>query len=110
MRWPLASLAVSSCAVVLAACGGGGGVQRLPDAKAWAARAELAAVDLEAGRQDDALLRLTALRLAVIRAVNAGRVPADLQEELLSRVNEAVELLTPAAARSLAGWLRERGG
>jgi hypothetical protein len=56
----------------------------------------------------------------VIAAINAGRVPAGLQEELLGQVNALVETIScPAAevhdgasddARALSDWLRERAG
>ena len=50
----------------------------------------------------------TALRLQrhVIAAINAGRVPAALQEELSSRANAVAG--QPSRARSFAAWLRRR--
>jgi hypothetical protein len=52
--------------------------------------------------------RKAALRLqrAIIAAINAGRVPAGLQEELQSRANAVAE--RPSRARSFAAWLRAR--
>ena len=46
------------------------------------------------------------LQLDVIAAINAGRVPAALQEELQSRANAVAE--RPSRARSFAAWLRAR--
>jgi hypothetical protein len=45
-----------------------------------------------------------ALQRRVIAAINAGRVPAALQEELSSRANAVAE--RPSRARSFAAWLR----
>ena len=52
--------------------------------------------------------RRAALRLQghVILAINAGLVPAPLQEELQSRANGVAE--RPSRARSFAAWLRAR--
>jgi hypothetical protein len=44
------------------------------------------------------------LQRHVILAINAGLVPAELQEELQSRTNAVAE--QPSRARSLAAWLR----
>ena len=58
-------------------------------------------------READAVHTLrAALRLQrhVIAAINGGRVPAALQEELQSRVNAVAE--QPSRARSFAAWLR----
>ena len=58
-------------------------------------------------READALhTRPAALRLQreVIAAINAGRVPAALQEELQSRANAVAE--RPSRARTFAAWLR----
>jgi hypothetical protein len=46
------------------------------------------------------------LQREVIAAINAGRVPAALQEELSSRANAVAE--RPSRARSFAAWLRRR--
>jgi hypothetical protein len=55
---------------------------------------------------DAAHTRRAALRLQrhVIAAINTGRVPATLQEELSSRANAVAE--QPSRARSFAAWLR----
>lgn len=54
-----------------------------------------------------------------VAAINAGRVPDALQEELLGQANEvAARIACPgpsepqaaAAARELAEWARERAG
>jgi hypothetical protein len=60
---------------------------------------------------------VAALQSRAITAINAGEVPADLQEELLGAVNALVEGISctpPDAddgaaedARALADWLRE---
>ena len=59
-----------------------------------------------AGEADAIHTRKAALRLQrdVIAAINAGRVPAALQEELQSRANAVAE--QPPRARSFAAWLR----
>jgi hypothetical protein len=60
------------------------------------------------------------LQSRTIEAINAGEVPAELQEELLGSVNalwEAISCTPPRAedsaaeeARELAEWLEERSG
>ena len=58
-------------------------------------------------READAVhTRKAALRLQrdVIAAINAGRVPAALQEELQSRANAVAA--QPSRGRSFAAWLR----
>ena len=61
---------------------------------------------------------MTSIQRQTIAAINQGRVPANLQEELLGSVTALVEGIscTPPdaddgaaeTARDLAGWLRER--
>jgi hypothetical protein len=46
------------------------------------------------------------LRAAVIREINAGRVPRGLQEELLARANAYAERPTAAHRRSVEELLR----
>jgi hypothetical protein len=46
------------------------------------------------------------LQARAIAAVNAGGVPAELQEPLLSHVNALVAEPTPARRAALARWLR----
>lgn len=105
MRSRSASLAACSLALLLAACGGGGG-PRLSEAVAQelAAGAERVAVTGCAPGAARALVG------AAIAAVNARRVPARLQEELLGRVNELAATCVPSEARALAAWLRAGGG
>ena len=58
-------------------------------------------------READAVhTHAAALRLQrqVIAAINAGRVPPALQEELSSRANAVAE--QPSRARTFAAWLR----
>jgi hypothetical protein len=105
------------CALFAAGCGGG---PSLPSdlAGQLAARSDSAAVRIEAGQfcaaRDDA----AALQSRSIAAINAGEVPAELQEELLGSVNallEAISCTPPHAddgaaedARALADWVREQ--
>ena len=92
MRWRSASLAACSAALLLAGCGDSRA--RLP---------VLTAVRLThlAERGDCA-----GLQRATIAAINRGEVPAALQEELLSDVNEAAAVCSPTALRALAERLR----
>jgi hypothetical protein len=52
--------------------------------------------------------RPAALRAAAIREVNEGHVPAELQEELLARVNAYAERPTSAHQHSLDELLQRR--
>ena len=98
MRWQSASLAASSCLVLLAGCGGSGQVERttpppkLPGAVAHqlAARADRIASRLDAGDTCGALTQATALRSEVTAAINAGRIPQAFLEPLSSSVNGLV--------------------
>jgi hypothetical protein len=94
-RWLIVSLTACS----LAACGQAKHAApppRLPHPLAQRLAQEAAAV----------VTRRAALRLQrhVIAAINAGRIPAALQEELQSRVNAVAE--RPSRARGFAAWLR----
>jgi hypothetical protein len=94
-RWLIVSLTVCS----LAGCGHAKHVApppRLPPALAHRL----------AGEADAVHTRPAALRLQrrVIAAINAGRVPAALQEELQSRANAVAA--QPSRARAFAAWLR----
>ena len=97
-RWLIVSLTACS----LAGCGHAkhpaAPPPRLPPALAGRLAREAAAVHT----------RLAARRLQshVILAINAGLVPAALQEELQSRANAVAE--RPSRARSFAAWLRRR--
>jgi hypothetical protein len=87
--------------LVLAGCGGEakqGDGPKLPRAlgQAWERQADDAADALGDGDQCLAQRRLRRLQADVIAAINAKRVPAALQEELLGTVNDS-------AARMLCG-------
>jgi hypothetical protein len=108
--------------LVLLAAGCGGEEPRLPRdlAEQLAARSDAAAARLESGEECAGQAEVKALQAAVIEAVNSGRVPGDLQEELLGHVNALVEVTScppipggenaPEEARALADWLREKAG
>ncbi len=75
--------------------------------------------ELEAGDACAASDEARALQSVAIAAINAGRVPGPLQEELLGSAGalagsiDCGAAVQPAAvdeARSLAAWLRERSG
>jgi hypothetical protein len=51
-----------------------------------------------------------ALQARTIRELNAHRIPAGLQEPLLSQVNALVADPSPARRDALERWLRERSG
>jgi hypothetical protein len=96
-RWPIVLLTACSCA--LAGCG---------QTKHTAPPPHLPrALAQQLAREANAVhTRRAAVRLQrhVIAAINAGRVPAALQEELQSRANAVAE--QPSRARSFAAWLR----
>jgi hypothetical protein len=104
--------------VLLAA--GCGGEPGLPSdlAGQLAERSEAAATARDAGRFCAARDEMVTLQSRTIAAVNAGRVPAELQEELLGSVNAllaGVSCTPPGSdkgwaesARDLADWLRDR--
>ena len=108
--------------LVLLACGCGGEERGLPTelATQLAARGDSTAARLESGDACAAREDATALQKQAIRAINAGRVPPDLQEELLGLANALLEDISctpPEAdrgaardARALADWVRERSG
>ena len=100
--------------VVLAGAGCAGAKQttepKLPRALAqlWAQRAEaIAAADACAAHR-----QATALRTAVIRAVNERKIPQSLLEPLTSKVNALAAHKACAPVRveaaDLAAWLRNR--
>ncbi|HUQ21510.1 MAG TPA: hypothetical protein VM049_00690 [Gaiellaceae bacterium] len=82
------------------------------------ARADASAGRLESGAICAARRDADTLQQQAIAAINAGRVPTGLQEELLGRVNALVDAISctraqadegaPEEARALADWLRER--
>ncbi len=99
MRWRSASVAVSSCALLLAGCGGGEGRQlqpapqpRLPRALAQqlAARADRVGERLDTNDRCGAVAEASQLQREVIQAINARRVPKRLQEPLQSAANSLV--------------------
>jgi hypothetical protein len=106
--------------LVLLAAGCGGEEPRLPAdlASRLAARSDSTATQLESGEICAARKGAVALQSQAIVAINAGRVPGDLQEELLGQVNALLEAIScnpveaddgaAEDARALADWLRER--
>ena len=99
---------------------GCGGEPGLPDdlAAQLAERSDAAAAHREDGRFCAAHAELLNLQRRTIAAVNAGRVPAELQEELLGSVNvllDGISCTPPGSddgwsqsARDLGDWLRSR--
>jgi hypothetical protein len=96
-RWLIVSLTACS----LAGCGEAKHVVAPPPPRLPAALAQRLAGDADAVHTRRAALRL---QRHVIAAINTGRVPAALQEELQSRANAVAE--RPSRARSFAAWLR----
>jgi hypothetical protein len=97
MRWRSASLAASSCALLLGGCGGEQHQQSVPQpklprsvARELAARAERVARRLDANDRCGAVAEATKLQRDVIQAINAHRVPSSLQEPLQSATNGLV--------------------
>ena len=103
-RWLAVSLTV--CSAVVAGCGSNGGPKlEHANGAALIALAHRLANEGARGQAQD----IPRLRNRTIALVNAGSVPAKLQEPLLSLVNAlgAEPGLTPAqAARNLEAWLR----
>jgi hypothetical protein len=99
-RWLIVSLTACS----LAGCGQAKHAAPPPPSLP-AALAHRLAREVDAVHSRKAAVRL---QLDVIAAINAGRVPAALQEELQSRANAVAE--RPSRARSFAAWLRARSG
>ena len=94
-RWLIVSLTACS----LAGCGQA--KHAAPPPRLPAALAHRLAREADAAHTRRAALRL---QRHVIAAINTGRVPAALQEELSSRANAVAE--QPSRARSFAAWLR----
>jgi hypothetical protein len=77
-----------------------------------------AAAEIDSGNFCDARTAVLTMQERTIGAINSGRVPGELHEELLASVNALAESVTctpPAArdgtreeAQDLADWLRER--
>jgi hypothetical protein len=95
-RWLIVSLTACSCA--LAGCGE---TKHAPPPHLPPALAQRLAREADAVHTREAASRL---QRRVIAAINAGRVPAALQEELQSRANAVAA--QPSRARSFAAWLR----
>ena len=108
--------------LLAAGCGGGGEEPGLPSelAEQLAARSDSTAARIESGDFCDARVDAAFVQKRAIEAINAGQVPAELQEELLGSANalfEAIGCTPPEAddraeadARALADWLRENSG
>ena len=98
MRWPSASLAACSGALLLAGCGGGDHAAprprppKLPHALAQelATRSDRVARKLDASDRCAALAEAKRLQREVIAAINAGRVAPRLQEPVQSAANGLV--------------------
>ena len=110
--FPRRSLAVSLtvCSALVAGCGSDSGPKlKRADGAALIALAHRIANEGAQGQAHD----IPRLRNRTIALINAGTVPAKLQEPLLSLVNAlgTEPALTPAeAARTLEAWLRRYSG
>jgi hypothetical protein len=108
--------------VLLAAGCGGGEEAALPSdlAERLAVQSESVAAEVESGEFCTARAAAVGLQQQAIRAINSGRVPAELQEELLGSANTllaGISCTRPEAAdgtaedaQALADWLRESSG
>lgn len=102
MRWQSASVAASSCALLLAGCGGGSAKQtasapRSPRIPAAVARQLAAEADLIASApQGSCTARVAAARLQAetIQVIQSHRLPARYQEPLTSAANDLVSRLS----------------
>jgi hypothetical protein len=100
---PRHSLAVSLtvCSALVAGCGSDGGPKlEHADGAALISLVHRIAGEGAAGRARD----ISRLRDRTIALINAKKVPAELQEPLLSKVNAVG--VQPDAARNLEAWLR----
>jgi hypothetical protein len=105
---------------VLLAAGCGGEEPGLPSdlAEPLAQRTDAAAAAADAGRYCAAREQVVEVQTRTIDAVNDGRVPGELQEELLGSVNALLDGVSceppsaddgwAASARDVSGWLRDR--
>jgi hypothetical protein len=106
MRWLSASVAASSCALLLAGCGGGAKQTttprpRPPRIPADVAQRLAAEADLIATAQPGSCIaRAAAARLQAkaIRAIQSHRLPLRYQEPLMSAANGLVARLSVCAA------------
>ena len=102
MRWRSASVAASSCALLLAGCGGGSAKQTTPKPRppripADVARQLAAEADLIASAEPGTCTaRAAAARLQAetIQAIQSHRLPARYQEPLTSAANDLVARLS----------------
>jgi hypothetical protein len=113
-RWLIVSLTVCSCA---AGCGSPGQhaapSPQLPRplAQRLAHEADVVAARWQAGDRSGAERIADRLQREVIRAINSGRVPPALQEELQGGANVVASRPDPRArARAFAAWLRLHSG
>jgi hypothetical protein len=95
-RWLIVSLTACSCA--LAGCGE---TKRAAPPRLPHTLAQRLAREADAVHTRKLALRL---QLHVVATINAGRVPAALQEELQSRANAVAA--QPSRARAFAVWIR----
>jgi hypothetical protein len=93
-------------AALLGGCGGDGGAETplLPQdlANSLAAQSDAVAASLDGGNPCGAADQARALRERVIAAVNEGRVPAGLQEELGSAANDLAATTETACTEAQA--------
>jgi hypothetical protein len=105
VRWPSASVAASSCALLLAGCGGGDAKHttsrpRPPQIPAEVAQRLAAEADLIGSAQPGSCTaRAAAARLQAkaIEAIQSRRVPKRYQEPLMSAANGLVARLSVCA-------------
>lgn len=106
-------------AAVAAGCGGGGGessaTPRLPAqvADALAERSDVVARRLESGDACGARAEAEALQSDTIAAVNAGRIPARYQEDLVSSVAvlvDSIECVPPPRADDSTNKRKDKQG
>jgi hypothetical protein len=104
MRWPSASLAATSCAVLLAGCGGGGTERTVSVPRSPRIPAEIAS-RLAASAQRVAALptgsceaRDAAQRFRAEVIASISRVPSRYQEQLLASANELAARLSACRA------------
>jgi hypothetical protein len=87
--------------LALGGCGGGGPALTRSTAEPLARQADAVAARLSAGDACGARDHARALQRGTIDAINAGRVPEELQEPLQNRANELVSELEPECLPSV---------
>jgi hypothetical protein len=105
MRWLSASVAASSCAFLLAGCGGGSAKQTAPKPRPPRIPADIArqlAADaglIASAQPGSCTARAAAARLQAetIQAIQSHRLPARYQEPLTSATNDLVARLAECA-------------